>query len=222
MRRVADDFRLTVDFEHEQHVLHFGRSLGERDLEHDVRAQLGDGVVVTRDGSTVFLYTATREQADAVERVVRDTLAERQTSAEVSPLLRWHPVEERWEDASLPLPGTDTQVEAEHERFEAQQAEESRELGVAEWEVRVDLPSHRDAVKLAAQLDGEGIRPIVRRWKYLLIGTSTDDEARALAERIEAEAPAGATVTAEPSSAVAWELTADNPFAPFGAFGPGP
>jgi hypothetical protein len=62
----------------------------------------------------------------------------------------------------------------------------------------------------------------VRRWKYLLIGTATDDDARALAERIRAEAPEGASVKAEASATIGWELTGQNPFAPFGGFGPGP
>jgi hypothetical protein len=55
-----------------------------------------------------------------------------------------------------------------------------------------------------------------------LIGMATDDDARALAERIRAEAPEGADVKAEASSAIGWEATGRNPFASFGAFGPGP
>ena len=77
-------------------------------------------------------------------------------------------------------------------------------------------------MELADRLEREGISPVVRRWKYLLIGTATDNEARALAERIRAEAPAGADVKAEPSATVGWEATSRNWFAPFGGFGPGP
>ena len=68
----------------------------------------------------------------------------------------------------------------------------------------------------------EGISPLVRRWKYILIGAETDDQARALAERIRAEAPPGAEVKAEPSAAIGWELTGKNWFGTFGGFGPGP
>jgi hypothetical protein len=120
------------------------------------------------------------------------------------------------------LPQTDDEVEAERQRREKQDAKEAQELGYAQWEVRVDLPGHRDAVKLADQLEQEGIRPVVRRWKYLLIGTATEDDARELAERIRAEAPEGADVNAETSSMIGWETTGSNPFAPFGGFGPGP
>jgi hypothetical protein len=179
-------------------------------------------VVVTHDGPRVFLYTATKEQAVVAEKVVRQVLAENELQARVLPLQRWHPVEERWDDASLPLPRTDEEIGAEHERWEDEQAEEAQQLGYAEWEVRVDLPTHKDAVELARRLKAEGISPIIRRWKYLLIGTANDDEARALAERLRAEAPPTASVKAEPSWTIIWELTATNPFAMFGAFGPGP
>jgi hypothetical protein len=219
---MADDFRIAVEFGDEGSLLHFGRSLREREFEKDLREQLGDGVVISRDGSQVFLYASTLEQARAAERAVREELDHLGVDAEVSPVLRWHPVEERWEDASVPLPQTAEGIEAERQRREAQDAKEAQELGYAQWEVRVDLPGHRDAVKLADQLEQEGIKPVVRRWKYLLIGTATEDDARALAERIRAEAPEGADVTAETSSTIGWETTGSNPFAPFGGFGPGP
>jgi hypothetical protein len=219
---MADDFRIKVEFEDEGSILHFGRSLREREFENELREKLGDGVIISRDGSEVFLYASTPEQARAAERAVREVLEQEDFDAEVSPVERWHPVEERWEDPSVPLPQSGAEVAAEHAREEADEAQESRDLGYAEWEVRVDLPTHADAVELAERLEGEGISPIVRRWKYLLIGTATDDEARALAERIRAEAPPGADVKAEPSATIGWELTGQNWFAPFGGFGPGP
>jgi hypothetical protein len=219
---MVDDFRIIVEFEDEDSLFHFGRSLREREFRKELREQLGDGVIVTHAGAKVFLYASTPDQARAAERAVREVLEHQRVDAEVSPVLRWHPVEQRWEDVSVPLPQTSEEVAVEHERQEEQEAEESRTLGYAQWEVRVDLPTHNDAVDLAKRLESEGISPLVRRWKYLLIGTATDDEARALAERIRAEAPEGATVMAEPSSALGWELTGQNPFAAFGGFGPRP
>ncbi len=219
---MADDFRIVVEFEEEGHGLHFGRRLGERQFEREVREQLGDGVLVTRDGPHVFLYTATREQAEAAQQTVQQVLAEDEIRAGVSPVLRWHPAEERWEDAAKPLPGTAEEREAEHARWEKQQAEEAEASGYAEWEVRVDLPSHKDAVDFAERLEAEGITPIVRRWKYVLIGTATDDDAQALAERLRAEAPPGASVKAEASATMGWEVASGNPFSLFGGFGPRP
>jgi hypothetical protein len=177
---------------------------------------------VTHDSPQVHLYTATQQQAEAAAKVVHDLLAEHGLHARLLPLVRWHPVEMRWEDASARLPRTAQEVEAEHERWEGQQAKETRELGHAEWEVRVELPGHKEAVELARRLEAEGITPIVRRWKYLLIGVENDEAARELADRIRREAPAGAVIEAEPSATIAWEVTAKNPFAVFGALGPGP
>lgn len=219
---MANDFRLTVDFEDESHLVHLGRLLEEHELEETVHAQLGSRVLVTHSGPRVFLYTGTLEQARAAEAVLRAVLSKHALEATVGPLMRWHPVEKRWDDASLPLPDTPDEVAAEHERWEEEEDREAEELGYDEWEVRVELPSHRDAVDLARRLDAEGIRPIVRRWKYLLIGTADEDQARALAERLREEAPNATDVEAEPSWTIAWEATAKNPFAPFGAFGPGP
>jgi hypothetical protein len=222
MPPMADDYRIKVEFEDEGRILHFGRSLREREFAQELREELGDGVVVTRDGPEVFLYASSPEQARAAERAVREELAEQEVEAEVSPVERWHPVEETWQDASIPLPQSDEEIAAERARQEADEAQDSREQGYAEWQVRVDLPAHRDAVELAERLEAEGISPLVRRWKYILIGTETDEQARALAERIRAEAPADAEVNAEPSAAIGWELTGRNPFATFGGFGPGP
>jgi hypothetical protein len=219
---MADDFRVVIEFEEEVDGLRFGRLLGERDFEQEVHNLLEEGVVVTRDGRRVFLYTATQRQAEAAEKVARELIAQDDMKAEVAPIMRWHPVAEEWEDASVPLPQTETEVQAEHERWEDRQEEEAEASGYAEWEVRVDLASHRDAVAFAEQLEAEGITPITRRWKYVLIGTATDDDARALAERLQGEAPPGATVKAEPSATIEYELTSRNPFAMFGGFGPGP
>jgi hypothetical protein len=222
MPAVADDFRIAVEFEDEGSILHFGRSLREREFEKELREQLGDAVIVTRDGPQVFLYASTPEQARAAEKAAREVLDQQRIDAKVSPVFRWHPIEDRWEDASVPLPRTAEEIAVEQEREEQDEAQESRERGYAEWQVRVDLPTHRDAVDLAERLEGEGIGPIVRRWKYLLIGAATDEDAGALADRIRSEVPEGASVKAEPSSALGWELTGQNPFATFGGFGPGP
>jgi len=219
---VSDDFRLTVEFEQPDHGPHLVRFLRELELEDEIRGRLGQRVAVSQAGPHVFLYTATQKQAQAAERLVRQLLAQHRLRANVLPLLRWHPVEERWEDASVQLPQTREEIEAEHQRWEEQEAKEARQLGYAKWEVRVDLPTHNDAVALAKRLEEEGISPFVRRWKYLLIGTANDDEARALAERLRAEAPRATSVKAGPSWTIFWELTAKNPFATFGALGPGP
>ena len=62
---------------------------------------------------------------------------------------------------------TKPEREAEHQRLEQAETEESQELGLAEWEVRVELESHRQTTELADQLVAEGMEP-VRRWRYLV------------------------------------------------------
>ena len=73
---------------------------------------------------------------------------------------------------------------------------ESLDTGQAQWEVRVELGSHRQAVALARKLEGEG-RAIVRRWKFLLVGATNEDEARELAGQLRREVPADAAVKVE-------------------------
>ncbi len=82
--------------------------------------------------------------------------------------------------------------------------------GHAQWEVRVDLPSHHDAVQLAERLRAEG-RPVIRRWKFLVLGANDSDDADELARAIRQEAPE-ASVQAE-------EL---GPLLPFTQVGPIP
>ncbi len=53
------------------------------------------------------------------------------------------------------------------------------------------MPSRADAIELQERLRAEGI-PSLRRWHYVLVGAPDEDAAATLAERISAEAPAGA------------------------------
>ena len=121
-------------------------------------------------------------------------------------LERWHPVEERWEDPAVSLSSAE-----ERERAEEDDAEESVETGVAQWEVRVELASHDAAESLAAELAGEGWS-VVRRWRYLLVGANDEDDAQKLAERLRSKG----TVHVEPGSGVAYQLLPANPFRIFG------
>jgi hypothetical protein len=51
-------------------------------------------------------------------------------------------------------------------------------------------------VALARKLEGEGLA-ILRRWRFLLVGASNEDEARELAGQIRQEVPADAAVKVE-------------------------
>jgi hypothetical protein len=212
----VDDWRLTIDFDADQDGTDLVEWLRAIELAGEERDRLGDRVVVSRDGARVFLYADSEEGAREAERLVAARLADG-PPARIS-LSRWHPVEQAWEDPSVPLPRSEEEIEAEQERLMEREAAESREKGYAAWEVRVELPSHEDTVELAERLESEDL-PVVRRHTFLLVGAADREEAEALAARLLAEAPAGARVEVEPGGGVAWEVAPQNPFAFFGGLG---
>jgi hypothetical protein len=186
-----DDWRVTVTLPGEADVKQVLR--GVREVAGDVGGRLGHRVAVSADGPDIFLYTGTEEAAREADRAVRDVLAQRRLAASFA-LDRWHPIEQEWEDASVPLPQTDEQRQAEHQRRMAGEAQDSLATGEAEWEVIVDMPSRHEAAKLGERLEAEG-HPVVRRWRFLFVGVRNEDEASALAQVITLEAPANASVT---------------------------
>ena len=214
---MADDWRLTADFDDEGDGAQLVERLAAMRLEAEERDRLGDRVVVSRDGPRVFLYADSEDVAREAEAVVRAQIAERGAQAGLA-LERWHPVEQAWRDAALPLPETEEEVEAEHERQQDREAAESLARGRAGWEVRVELASQDETVALAERLEREGF-PVVRRSTFLLVGAVNEDEAAALAERLEHEAPPGARVHVEPGGGMVWEVMPHNPFAVFGGLG---
>jgi hypothetical protein len=215
---MSDDWRLRVGLVDEGAARGLTERLDAERLSEDVTTAFGDQLIVSGDGADVLVYAGQRAQADVAADKIRTIAAEHGWRVELE-LKRWHPEAEEWEDADKPLPATDAERAAEHAERVAREREESAERGYAEYEVKVHCSSHRDTVKLAQRLHDEGL-PIVRRWKYLLVGASDEDAANALAERLRAEAPAGATVTAEVSQRAAWD---DDPgrgsFAMFGGLG---
>ena len=213
---MADDWRVTVSFDDAASVGWLAERLRLHRVEDEARERLGDRVSVSGEGAHVFLYSNAATAAREAEKVVRTIVAERGLRARFA-LERWHPIEERWEDGSQPVPETASERAAEHQRLEADEAAQSQASGLAEWEVRVELPSHHAAVALADRMQSEGRTPI-RRWKYLIVGANNEDDARALAKTIEGEAADG-KVTVEPTFGMVQEVSPPSPFAPFAIFG---
>ncbi len=177
---------------------------------HRHEADLPGRVAASSDERDVFVYADTRAVADAAQREL----------AALAPdgawrVSGWHHEEERWEDEDVALPSTPEEHAREHARLEAEDTQESQESGVAEWEVRVEFPSHHEARAFAEQEQAEGVS-IARRWKYVLIGTADQDDANALADRLRLELPPDAVLHVEPGEGLAWELLPRNPFAVFG------
>jgi hypothetical protein len=182
-----EDWRVEVELSDEER----GDSLGERlralDLDDDARKRLGSRVIVTRDGSKLFLYTSTRDEADEAARVVRELVSADQLTAEIRTTL-WHPDAEAWEDASIPLPRTEAERQRERERHEERERDEVEAGGEYDWHVHVRAPGRAEAATLEQRLRGEGL-PVVRRWTYLTIRALTEEQANELATRIGDEVP---------------------------------
>lgn len=216
---MAEDWRVKVEFPHEEHGRRLSRFLRDQnDLEHDLAARLKGRVVVSQDGPVMFLYADARDQAEAAVEVVRQFLSEHGVEANIE-LARWHEAEERWEDPSVPLPDSPDEVADEREKLMDTERKESEHDEMDEWEVQVVLPDHRSTKQLAEKLEGEGLKPL-RRWRYLIVPVPSEDDGHALAERIRAEAPADARIAVEASYG---EVVAANPrmsaFALFGGLG---
>jgi hypothetical protein len=192
---MADDWRVTATLREEGLVERLLDRLHRHDVEDEVVARLGGRVVVTTGPRTVFVYADGETAAREAERLLRG-LDVTEVAVE-----RWHAVEERWEDPSVTLSPSQ-----EHQRRQEQETAESQRTNLAEWEVRLELETHREATDLADRLAGEGLEP-VRRWKYLVVGANNEDEANELAKRLRREAP-NAAVTVETGPAMAREGTA--------------
>src|SRR5262245_53922425 len=154
----------------------------------------GRRLAVSRDGSIVFVYTSTQAEAEQALAIVQHELADEQLEALDTRVEHWLEDEERWDD------------EPRDETWE----EEQVDRGYAPWEVRVECSSHREANRLAGQLEGEGYS-VVRRYSFVVAGTDTEDEARELAKRVGGDVEAGGELV--------WENAPGNPFAVFGGLG---
>ena len=190
-----DDWRLRIEVHEAESASKLTDRLEARELQHDLEASFHDRLIVSADGSEVFCYAGTREQAEDAAKLI-GSLADEHGWHLSTMLERWHPTAEEWEDPDKPLPSSDADQAAEHEELTRSERADSAAEGYPEWEVRVELASHHDAVRLAERLRSEGI-PSVRRWKYLLVGASDEDSAQRLADRIQSEAPAGSTEAVE-------------------------
>jgi len=212
---VHDEFRIDVEVprDHAHALLNELHSLERGGL---AGIPIPKHVAVSHEHGHVFLYADSEQDAAATRAALEAILAKLQIEA--SPAARrWHPDEERWEDISAPLPVTSSEHAAERERLEQLETEESEQVGHAEWEVRVTLPTHHDAREFAERLQSEGY-PLRRHWRHLQLGARDEDDANSLAARLRAEAPQGSEIEVEGDAADAWaEVTA--PARPFSIFG---
>ena len=192
-----DDWRIRIEVAEEEHASglldRLAGDLGSeaRELANDLKSRR---LAVSRDADTVYVYAATRAEADRAHAVVEAELREHGIEARTGKVEHWLDDEDRWDDEP---PG---------ETWE----EEELDRGFAPWEVRVECPSQSDARALAEQLESEGYKP-ERRFHYLLVGTASREDADALAERLHGDVEGGGEVV--------YEVQPANPFAIFGGLG---
>ncbi|MBD0330461.1 MAG: hypothetical protein ICV64_10215 [Thermoleophilia bacterium] len=188
-----DDWRITVELA-EQHGA--GDRLLERlgvvdsdaeELEEELREAR---LAATHEGSTVFVYADSAQQAERARAIVERELADERLQARSIRVECWLPDEDRW-DAEPPGPTVDEEVAGR---------------GYAPWEVRVECDSYGEARELAEDLEREGL-PVVRRWRYVLVGASTREQADELARRLHGEVEAGGELV--------WEVLPTRPFVLF-------
>jgi hypothetical protein len=191
-----NDWRVTVRLHAGDQAGKAVEHLSAHNVEDEVHKRLGGRVVVGADGGDgLYLYAHTQDAAAAAQQSVSDLLSGHGIGADYT-VERWHPIAEEWESADLPLPSTATEIQAERRELDAEETTESVSGGVALFEVRVQLPSHRESVALAARLADEGYS-VVRRWRFLVVGANNEDQAEEFAARIRPEAPAGAVISTE-------------------------
>jgi hypothetical protein len=191
-----DDFRIKIeiDDEHAGGLLdRLGLALDEEgsDLAQELEQRR---LVVSRDGGELFVYAASPAEAESARSIIQAVLGDLDIAAVTGPVEHWLEDEERWNDE----PPSETWEEEELER------------GHAPWEVRVELPSHAQARDLGDRLEQEGYS-VERRWRYLIVGASSKEDAEALAKRVNGEV--------EPGGSLVWETVPSNPFAIFGGLG---
>src|SRR5438067_3690249 len=178
---MADDWRIrtTVGDDADGLLERLGDALGGEAAE--LAAELEKRrLAVSRDGDELFVYSSSRAEAERARDIIAAVLEAEQIEARTGPIEHWLDAEDRWDDEP---PG---------ETWE----EEELERGYAPWEVRVTLPSHREARALAEKLEAEGSSG-GRRWRHLIVGAASKEDAEALALRLHGEV--------EPGGELVWE-----------------
>ena len=194
---MSDNWRIRIELPEETNpgtlLDRLGLDLGSDEARRLAKELEGHRLAVSRDDDVIFVYTDLQAAAERARQIVEAELADEGIAAEIQ-VERWLPDEERWSG------------EPPQETWE----EEEVRRGYAPWEVRVERDSHAEADELADKLEQEGY-DVVRRWRYLIVGAASEEEARALARRVHGEV--------EPGGEVVWEVAPQNPFALFGGLG---
>lgn len=188
----SDDWRLRIELGEAS-----GSELLERlglvrtdadELAHELEESR---LAVTHDDDTVFVYAPTSLELERAKSVIQRELDELQARPQAVVTEHWLSDEERWDDEPAG-PDYDEEILAS---------------GYAPWEVRIRASDHGAARDLADRLEAEGYG-VVRRWRYVIAGTATREQAEELANRLHGEV--------EPGGDLVWESLRGHPFAVVG------
>jgi len=157
----------------------------------ELGSRLGDQVAVSSSKTQIFLYAPSAGSVDEAAQVAREVLARHDISAPVR-TERWSPQEKKWLDVTDESSAdVAAEQQAEHEYLQEQERERSVTAGFPAWQVRAELPSHRDAVTLAGHLAAQGWRVRPRR-RHLIIWADCEDDAKGLARALSGDGSADA------------------------------
>ena len=180
---MGDEWRVCIAFDDLPRQLKSCREA----LIPELVSRLGDQVAVSsRWGTQIFLYAPSAGSADEAAQVAREVLAQHDVSAPVR-TERWSPREKEWLDVTDEPPAdVAAEQQAEHEYLQEQQRERSVTSGSPAWQVRAEVPSHRDAVALAGHLAAQGWRVRPRR-RHLIVWADCEDDAKVLVRALSGD-----------------------------------
>jgi hypothetical protein len=194
---MADEWRVEVHLEDEGHGLTLGDRLKSLDLDDEARERLGEKVIVTRDGSRMFLYTDSETSARKAEEVTTQLAGSEGLEAKTR-ITRWDPDADEWVDRAAPRPQSEAERVEEQREHEKREEREAAATGKYEWELRVDLDSRGEAGELSDRLSEKGIKHH-HRWKHVLIPAATEEQAAEIADRVRELAPGAPELHVEPA-----------------------
>jgi len=183
---MGDDWRVCIAFDDRPRQL----KSCQQALIPALGSRLGDQVAVSSSRTQIFLYAPSIGLADEAAQVAREVLARHDVSAPVR-TERWNLWEQEWRDADEMSADVAAERQALHEYRQEQEREKSVTTGFPAWQVRVELPSHRDVVTLAGHLAAQGWRVRPRR-RYLIVGADCEDDAKGLARALSGDVRADA------------------------------
>ena len=183
-----DGWRVCIAFGVLPRSLHSFR----RALISALGSRLGDQVAVSsrRWGTQIFVYAPSAGSADETAQVAREVLARRGVSALVRTEF-WSVREQEWRDSAGPSADPVAERQALHEARQERERQASVTSGRPAWEVRVELPSHDDVVRLAGHLAAQGWRVRPHR-RHLIVGADCEDDAKSLARELSGDGRADA------------------------------